>query len=134
MSKKVQVISFMSYHILIVEDDPALRQLYSLYLERGQFEYTAVSSAEEALDALSKLSIDLMMTDVNLGEEINGLELINIVRRNKTYNHLKIVTLTSFPEQYDVNNANHINLSLNKPVNYVQMMTSLRNTLEKDTP
>jgi CheY-like chemotaxis protein len=122
----------MSYHILIVEDDPALRQLYGLYLERGQFKHTAVSSVEAALDTLSKLPIDLMMTDVNLGEEIDGLGLINIIRDNEAYNHLKIVILTSFPEHYDVDNADYIHLSLNKPINYSKLMTSLHKILEKD--
>ena len=46
----------MSYHVLIVEDDSALRQLYCLYLERGQYKYTAVASTQEVLDALSILA------------------------------------------------------------------------------
>jgi len=122
----------MSYHVLIVEDDSALRQLYCLYLARGQYEYTAVASAQEALDALSMLAIDVIIADVNLGEEINGLELIDMIRRNEAYNHIKIITLTSFPERYDINDPIRINLSLNKPVDYKRLMESLHRLLNDD--
>ena len=119
----------MSYHVLIVEDDSALRQLYCLYLERGQYKYTAVASTQEVLDALSILAIDVLIADVNLGEEINGLELINIIRGNAAYDHIKIVTLTSFPERYDMNDTLRINLSLNKPVDYKKLLDALHNLL-----
>jgi len=122
----------MSYHVLIVEDDSALRQLYCLYLARGQYEYTAVASAQEALDALSMLAIDVIIADVNLGEEINGLELIDMIRRNEAYDHIKIITLTSFPERYDINDPIRINLSLNKPVDYKRLMESLHRLLNDD--
>ena len=122
----------MSYHVLIVEDDFPLRQLYCLYLERGHYKYTAVASAYEALDVLEMLAIDLMIVDVNLGEEINGLELINMVRNNHANDHIKIVTLTSFPERYDINDPKRINLSLNKPVDYKRLIDSLHDLLEND--
>lgn len=121
----------MPYHVLVVEDDSALLELYSLYLERGQFSCTAVSSAQEALDVLKTLAVDILMTDVNLGEEVDGLELIRTVRRNEQYDHIKIATLTSFPERYDTANP-LINLSLNKPVNYQKLMSALHQLLEND--
>lgn len=119
----------MQYHVMIVEDDFALRQLYSLYLERGKFKHTAVASAQKALDAMETMSIDVLLVDVNLGEEVDGLDLIKAVRDNKDYDDVKIVTLTSFPERYDINDPARIDLSLNKPVDYAKLMNSLHSLL-----
>ncbi len=78
------------------------------------------------------LAIDVIIADVNLGEEINGLELIDMIRRNEAYDHIKIITLTSFPERYDINDPIRINLSLNKPVDYKRLMESLHRLLNDD--
>jgi putative two-component system response regulator len=116
----------MPYHILIVEDDDSLRKLYSLYLERGQFEHTEVSSAQEALELLPDIHFDVLMVDVNLGNDINGLQFIEIVRHDKQYDDIKIVILTSFPDRFDIADLLRINLSLNKPVSYNQLINALR--------
>jgi two-component system, OmpR family, response regulator len=62
-------------HILMVDDEAAIRELYTLYLHTQGFEVTTVSSAVEALDAVYATPFDLAILDVGLGDS-NGMDLI----------------------------------------------------------
>lgn len=115
----------MRFNALIIEDDDALRQLYEIYLTRGQIHATSVVSASKALDALKVQPFDLILVDVNLGGDMNGLDLIQLVQNDPDYEHVKIVTLTSFPEPYEISRQLRIDLSLKKPINYESLMAEL---------
>ncbi len=52
--------------VLLVEDDRALRQALGDTLELGGFAYRAVSSAEEALEAVAEEAFSLVVSDVNM--------------------------------------------------------------------
>jgi DNA-binding response OmpR family regulator len=62
-------------HILMVDDEAAIRELYTLYLHTQGFEVTTASSAVEALDAVYAHRFDLAILDVGLGDS-NGMDLI----------------------------------------------------------
>src|SRR5262249_13384146 len=65
--------------ILVVEDEPSIRQLLIDLL--GSFGYHTVGaeSAEKALDLLNVLAPDLIITDVHMGA-ISGIELCKRVK------------------------------------------------------
>lgn len=115
----------MRYHVLIVEDDSPLRELYALYLKRGNVSSTTIATAEEALKILPTETFDLIMVDLNLGQGMTGLEFIKIVQDQPEFDNLKVIILTSFPEPLVLNDDIHIDLALNKPVNYANLMRAL---------
>src|SRR5262249_5676708 len=80
--------------ILIVEDDPAIRQLLIDLL--GSFGYHTVGaeSAEKALDLLNVLAPDLIITDVHMGA-MNGIELCKRVKSDPRYEFTPVVVLTA---------------------------------------
>lgn len=120
----------MPYHVLIVEDDASLRQLYGLYLERGQFHHSVASSVQEALDILTTEAIDVILVDINLGDDMDGFDLIDIVRSQEQYDKIIIVILTSFPDRFEIPEGTRVDLALNKPVNYNRLMSSIRGLLD----
>lgn len=120
----------MRPHILIVEDDLSLSELYGMYLKRGQFDCTITNFVDDALEVLSTRSIDAMLVDVNLNENTSGLDLIANIRRNSNYDKIKIITLTSFPERYDQTLQLGISLSLNKPIKYEELIAILKELLD----
>lgn len=67
--------------VLLVDDDPMVLDSTQvmLSLEPG-LAVTAVTSAEEAYQALSRLSPDVIVTDMHLGSKINGIDVIREVR------------------------------------------------------
>jgi len=67
--------------LLCVDDDELLTEMLSNYFIKQGYETFTASSAEEALEVLSKHHIDLVMTDVMM-PGMNGLELTKIIKKN----------------------------------------------------
>jgi PAS domain S-box-containing protein len=67
-------------HILVVEDEPSVRNAMRKLLEIEGYEVTAAASAAEALDALRRDYFDLVVTDYHLESGRTGTEVINAAR------------------------------------------------------
>jgi CheY-like chemotaxis protein len=69
---------------LIVEDDPAQREIISLLLEESDYDVIQCESAEAAELVLQKNAgcLLLLMTDVNLAGRMNGVELAHIAKQS----------------------------------------------------
>ena len=66
--------------ILIVEDEPTIRNILLFLLEEERHMCRAVASAEEALALLSAGAFDLVMTDMSL-PKMSGAELLRRIRQ-----------------------------------------------------
>jgi DNA-binding NtrC family response regulator len=67
---------------LIVEDDPMQREMMCLLLEESDYDVIQCESAEAAELVLERKggSLWLMMTDVNLAGQMDGVELAHIAK------------------------------------------------------
>ena len=79
-------------HVLLVEDDPAVRQATRMLLNVEGYRVTAVASLAEALEA-ARTGPDLLVTDYHLGRRENGTQVIAAVRQAAGAN-LKAVLVT----------------------------------------
>ena len=62
--------------ILFVEDEALVRMDMAEFLRECGYRVHEAANAKEAIEALqSKFAVDLVFTDINLGEGMNGLEL-----------------------------------------------------------
>lgn len=68
--------------LLLVEDEPDVRASFRAWLERlnPQPKILEADSAHAALDLVNKHPIDLVILDWNLGDGINGLELLTSLK------------------------------------------------------
>lgn len=68
---------------LIVEDDQMQREMIGLLLEESDFDVIACESAEAAEQVLQRGESDLvlMMTDVNLAGDMDGVELAHVAKQ-----------------------------------------------------
>jgi two-component system phosphate regulon response regulator OmpR len=80
-------------HILVVEDDPRLRERLSRYLAGEGFRVTAAGSAAEARTQLRVINPDLMVLDVMMPGE-SGLDLTQSLRQEQSHD-LPILLLTA---------------------------------------
>lgn len=64
------------YRILIVDDEPSVRELYRLDLEDAGFEVETAANSAHALAFLQRWSPDLVALDIKLDQE-NGLDLLH---------------------------------------------------------
>ncbi|WP_082773208.1 response regulator [Methylobacterium sp. CCH5-D2] len=70
--------------VVVVEDDPAVRELAVAMLEETVLDVVACASAEEALAVLGKNadSVAMLFTDVQLAGEMDGVQLACLASRN----------------------------------------------------
>jgi two-component system chemotaxis response regulator CheY len=91
----------MKFKVLIVEDSKASRELIAATVESiSGLEAFATSSGFEALKLLPRHRFDLIITDINM-PDINGLELINFVKKNPNYRDTPLFIVTTEGREKD---------------------------------
>jgi DNA-binding response OmpR family regulator len=84
-------------HILVVDDDPDVRELVVEYLGNNDLRVTAASSGREMFEMFDRESIDLVLLDLKLPGE-DGMQLARALRERAT---VPIVLLTGRAEEAD---------------------------------
>jgi two-component system chemotaxis response regulator CheY len=119
--------------ILIVEDSATMRSLIAATLEDlGDYDITEAASGFEALKILPGQPFDLIITDINM-PDINGLELINFVKKHPTYNEtpMIIVTTEKSAEDRKKGMALGANEYITKPFAAEDLQNAVRRLIEK---
>jgi CheY-like chemotaxis protein len=79
--------------VLIVDDSPVDRKIASSQLEKLEgVQVLAVASGAEALEQLQRGTVDVVVTDLQMGE-MDGLQLVSLVR--KKYPHIPVILMTA---------------------------------------
>lgn len=76
--------------ILIVDDDHSIRRVLKEFLNSKGFVAHAASMAENALEILNEIEVDLVITNINM-PGMNGLELIRLIK-DRYSSHVIIFT------------------------------------------
>jgi DNA-binding response OmpR family regulator len=84
-------------HILVVDDDPDVRELVVEYLGNNDLRVTAASSGREMVEVFDREPIDLVLLDLKLPGE-DGMQLARALRERAT---VPIVLLTGRNEEAD---------------------------------
>jgi signal transduction histidine kinase/ActR/RegA family two-component response regulator len=100
---------------LLVEDDDAVRDVVEAFLEGLDIKVTSLRTAEDAVAELSRSQIDLVISDVALGEGMRGTELARVIGR--TAPSLPVILMSGYSaelidEDRDVGNVREL---LRKP-------------------
>jgi two-component system phosphate regulon response regulator PhoB len=90
----------MAHKILIVEDEPEIRELLSFTLSREGYDVLEAETAEEALLKMDSRMPDLAVVDWML-PGIDGVELARRVRRDEVGSDLPIIMLTARGDEPD---------------------------------
>jgi two-component system, chemotaxis family, chemotaxis protein CheY len=84
-----------AFKVLVVEDSKATRELIAATIEAlGNIDVVTVVSGFEALKVLPRHRFALIITDINM-PDINGLELINFVKKNPHYKDTPLFVVTT---------------------------------------
>jgi two-component system chemotaxis response regulator CheY len=87
--------------VLIVEDSAATRELLRSAIEAIlEVEVHTAVSGFEALKVLPRHRFELIITDINM-PDINGLELINFVKKNPHYKDTPLFIVTTEGREHD---------------------------------
>jgi two-component system, OmpR family, response regulator len=87
----------MAEHILVVDDDPHIREVVEFALKKAGFSVTSASNGASGLESFSEKKPDLVILDI-LMPEMDGTEVCDKIRlTSKT----PIIFLTSVDEEVD---------------------------------
>ena len=90
----------MSSRVLIVEDEPDIRELVVHHLKREGYQVSAASSGEEALRQVQAAPPDLIILDLMV-PAMDGLEVCRRLRQDPATASLPIVMLTAKGDEID---------------------------------
>ena len=83
----------MVKNILIVDDEPDIRELLEITLSRMQLEPSAVGNIKDAKAILSERSIDLCLTDMKLPDG-DGIDLVSYIQSE--YPNMPVAVITAY--------------------------------------
>ena len=86
----------LARHILVVEDEPLLRDLLAKSIEAAGFDVSTAANAADAKRVLKNSDPDALVLDIELGPGPNGLDLAEVIARQ--YPSIGIVFLTNLPD------------------------------------
>ena len=88
----------MKQHILVVDDEPPVRELLGSYFSKHGYEVTTASDAAEALTKASNLPLHLVILDVLLPDS-DGLEILEELKSAHPSLPVIIMTGIGFDEE-----------------------------------
>ncbi|HNB51156.1 MAG TPA: response regulator transcription factor [Anaerolineales bacterium] len=119
-------------HILVVDDDPGIRNSLSAFLTRSGFEVTLAQDGQHALDILPKTRPDLILLDVMM-PHLDGRETIRRLRREGSW--LPVILLTQVGDATERAMALEEGADdyLNKPFEPHELVARIRAVLRRAT-
>jgi CheY-like chemotaxis protein/two-component sensor histidine kinase len=86
--------------ILYVEDDVVALQFISIILKAG-YEVETAFNANEALQLTAVKQYDILMLDINLGAGMDGIQLLQEIRKTDYYKNIPAVAVTAYAAETD---------------------------------
>lgn len=121
--------------IFCVEDDNSIRDLVIYTLNASGFEAMGFTDGESLFDALSKKKPELIMLDIMLPGEDDGLSILKKIRANSTTANIPVIMATAKTTEYD----KVIGLDwgaddyLTKPFGMMEMVSRIKAVLRRIT-
>lgn len=122
----------MQNNILIVEDDMAIREMMAFSLKREGFGAIKAASGHEALEQLNQTKPSLIIIDWGL-PDMNGIDLIDMIRRDDVVRNVPIIMLTARSEEQDKIKGLERGADdyLTKPASMLELMARIRAQLRR---
>ncbi|MDP4000251.1 MAG: response regulator [bacterium] len=83
-----------SGHILLIEDDPMLTELYQTKLELEAFQVSVATDGKEGLALARRVKPDLILLDIML-PEMNGFEVLKKLGEQAVTKQIPVIVLTN---------------------------------------
>jgi two-component system response regulator PilR (NtrC family) len=133
----------MKEYILVVDDEQSLRQFLKIFLEKEGYEVDTAASLEEAEQAIVRNVYDLVLTDLRMSGEDDGLKVLRAaIQKNPS---TEVVVMTAYAEHksaveamklgaYDYVDKEALNLGadcITKPFDLGQMRDFIRKAIAR---
>jgi DNA-binding response OmpR family regulator len=120
----------MSPKILVVDDEPDIRDILCSFFREFGYEVSAAAGAREALSILDQEPIPVMLLDLNM-PGMNGLDLCRAIRPRLP--GARIFALTGFHRLFTPDSARQAGFDgfLTKPADLHQLLALVRGAFEQ---
>lgn len=93
--------------IMIVEDDPTLRDIYTTRFQAEGFLIVAASDGEEALATAVREKPDLILLDIMM-PKISGFDVLDILRDTDETRDAKIIVMSALSQAADIEKGKNL--------------------------
>ncbi|MGL5080891.1 MAG: response regulator transcription factor [Microcoleaceae cyanobacterium] len=131
---ELQDISVPPARLLLVDDEPGLREAVQAYLEESSFIVDVASNAQEGWEVLQQTLPDLVITDVMM-PGVDGYQFLKQVREDPRFKALPVVFLTAKGMTTDRIQGYRAGCDayIPKPFDPEELVVVVRNLLERRT-
>lgn len=114
--------------ILVVDDEEIIREFLTEVL-CDDYEITAVSDGDEAIEKLKVASFDLVITDMKM-ERVQGDEVVKFTNENNK--NTQVIVISGYSSLFSVSQSvNHGAFAfLSKPFSIADLMNTVTNAIE----
>jgi DNA-binding NtrC family response regulator len=118
------------FHILVVDDEPAQREMISGFLKKQAFDVVVAENGAKALELFRQDSIDLILTDQRM-PHLSGLDLLQAVRAINP--ETPVILMTAFGNIESAVSAIQGGAAdyLTKPLNLEELLYRIRQVSER---
>ena len=122
----------MAQRILVAEDDRSIQSLITFKLKNTGFEVHAVSNGAEALDFLTKNTVDLVLVDLMMPVK-SGKEVLIALKKNDSTKNIPVVILTAKSLENEVIEGLSLGADdyIRKPFSPSELVARVRNVLAR---
>lgn len=115
-----------SHSILVVEDDPAVRNLISTALETRGYQYATAETGKAAIASAATTAPDIVLLDLGL-PDVDG---VDVIRRIRTWSNMPIIVISARSDDSDKIDALDAGADdyLTKPFSVGELLARLRTT------
>jgi DNA-binding response OmpR family regulator len=79
--------------VLIVEDDPEIIRLHSLFLQRAGYEPIPALGGTQAIEMLAEIDVDLILLDLMM-PDMDGWSVLRAVRRMEKLEQVPVIIVS----------------------------------------
>ncbi|HAC64660.1 MAG TPA: DNA-binding response regulator [Cyanothece sp. UBA12306] len=122
-----------SEKILLVDDEPGVRESVQAYLEySGDFEVKVASNANQAWELIEQEMPDLIISDIMM-PQVDGYQFLEKIRENSRYQTIPVIFLTARGMTSDRIQGYHAGCDayLSKPFDPEELEAIVKNLLER---
>jgi CheY-like chemotaxis protein len=90
--------------ILIVDDEPIIRQLFQNILEREGHAVLVASNGREAIEMMRQRIPNLVMLDLQM-PVMDGMSFLRLLRRHPDWMHVPVVIMSALADKQEITSA-----------------------------
>jgi DNA-binding NtrC family response regulator len=111
-------------HVLVVDDEPSVLLTYRMILEQQGYKVTASISSKDAIAALEREPMDLLICDLSLEQKHTGFEVIEIAHRRDP--NVPAILVTGYANKDVMDKAEQSGIAiLFKPIDINEFLSTI---------